>query len=153
MSSIKQALNTAGTATITIASLTNGSGRAATAIDNSSGLYLSADIRVKIKTAAASTSATGYVSVYLIRSEDGTNYDDAFAGSDAAYTPVNALLLGTINAVANSTTYVKTFDTAELGLSLPAKWSIGLVNSTGATLSATAGDHSLTYREKYLSIA
>ena len=153
MASIKNAFNTAGTATITIASLSNGSGRASTAIDNTSGLYLSADVRVKIKTNAAGTSSTGYVSVYLIRSEDGTNYDDAFGGTDAAYTPSNALLLGTINAVANATTYVKTFDTAELGLSLPAKWAIGIVNSTGAALDSTAGNHSLTYREKFLTVA
>jgi hypothetical protein len=150
MASIKQALNTAGTATITLASLANGSGRASTAVDNSSGLYLSADIRIKITTGG--TSATGYASVYLIRSEDGTNFDDAFAGTDGAYTPVNALLLGTIVTPATAT-YVKTFDTAELGLTLPAKWCVGIVNSTGNTLSATAGNHSVTYREKYLTVA
>ena len=89
--------------------------------------------------------------MYLIRSEDGTNYDDAFGGSDAAYTPVNALLLGTIATPATAT-YVKTFDTAELGLTLPAEWAIGIVNRTGNALSATAGDHSVTFREKFLSV-
>lgn len=153
MANIKNEFNTAADLTITIASLANGSGRAATARDNSTGKYLSADVRVKIKTNAAGTSATGFVSVYLIRSEDGTDYDDAFAGSDAAYTPVNALLLGTINAVANATTYHKVFDTAELGLSLPAKWSIGIVNSTGAALDSTAGNHEVSIREKYLTVA
>lgn len=147
MASIKQAFNTAGTATITLASLANGSGRASTAIDNTSGLYVSADIRVKVTGASA-----GYVSVYLIRSEDGTNYDDGYLGSDAAYTPVNALLLGTISTPATAT-YVKTFDTAELGLTLPAKWAIGIVNSTGAALNATGSNHSVTYREKYLTVA
>jgi hypothetical protein len=150
MASIKTGLNTAATATITLASLANGSGRASTAVDNTSGLYISADIRVKVKTSG--TSATGYASVYLIRSEDGTNYDDAFGGSDAAYTPINALLLGTILTPATAT-YVRVFDTAELGLSLPAKWSIGIVNSTGNALTATAGDHSVTIREKYLTVA
>jgi hypothetical protein len=149
MADIKTNFNTAGTATITLASLANGSGRASTAIDNSTGKYVSADIRVKITTGG--TSATGYASVYLIRSEDGTNYDDSFGGSDAAYTPVNALLLGTINTPATAT-YVKTFDTAELGLTLPAKWAIGIVNSTGNTLSATAGNHSVTYREKFFTV-
>lgn len=150
MANIKNEYNTAGTATITLASLANGSGRASTAIDNSTGKYLSADVRVKITTGG--TSATGYVSVYLIRSEDGTNYDDSFGGTDGAYTPVNALLLGTILTPATAT-YVKTFDTAELGLTLPAKWAIGIVNSTGNTLSATAGNHSVTYREKYYTVA
>jgi len=150
MASIKQSFNTAGTATITLASLANGSGRASTAIDNTSGLYISADVRVKVTTSA--TSATGYVSVYLLRSEDGTNYDDSFAGSDAAYTPINAILLGTILTPATAT-YVRTFDTAELGITLPAKWAIGIVNSTGNALHATAGNHSVTYREKYLTVA
>jgi len=150
MADIKQALNTAGTATITLASLANGSGRASTAIDNSTGLYLSADVRVKVTTSG--TSATGYAEVYLIRSEDGTNFDDDFGGSDGAYTPVNALLLGTIATPATAT-YVKTFDTAELGLTLPAKWCIGIVNSTGNALTATAGNHSVTIREKFLTVA
>lgn len=150
MASIKTAFNTAGTATITLASLANGSGRATTAIDNTSGLYISADIRIKLTTSG--TLATGYASVYLIRSEDGTNYDDVFAGSDAAYTPVNAILLGIISTPATAT-YVKTFDTAELGLTLPAKWAIGIVNSTGNALTATAGNHSVTIREKFYSIS
>ena len=150
MASIKTAFNTAGTATITLASLANGSGRASTAIDNTSGLYISADIRVKVKTSG--TSATGYASVYLIRSEDGTNYDDAWGGTDNTYVPVNAILLGTILTPATAT-YVKTFDTAELGLTLPAKWAIGIVNSTGNALTSTASDHSVTYREKYLTVA
>ena len=152
MATIKQIFNTGASATITLASLANGSGRASTAINNSSNLFISADIRVRIRTNAAGTSSTGYVEVYLIRSEDGTNYDDSFGATDAAYTPVNALLLGTISAVANATTYSKVFDTAELGLTLPSHWSIGVVNRTGAALDSTGGNHSVTYREKYFDI-
>ena len=153
MATVLQSFISNTAATITIASLANGSGRAATAVDNTSAKAVSADIRVKIKTAAAATSATGYVSVYLIRSDDGTNYEDAFAGSDAAYTPVNALLLGTINAVANATTYTKVFDTAELGLTLPQKFSVAIVNSSGASLDGTAGSHAVTYELKAFTVA
>ena len=152
MATVKQVYETSGTGTITIASLANGSGRAMTAVDNTSTLDISADIGLKIKTNAAGTSATGYVSVYLIRSYDGTSYDDAFAGSDAAYTPVNAILLGTISTVANATTYYKVFDTAELGLTLPKKWSVGIVNSSGAALDSTGGNHELKYTAKYYSV-
>lgn len=137
-------------ATITIASLANGSGRASTAIDNTSTKAISADIRVKVKTSG--TSAAGYVSVYLIRSDDGTNYDDAFAGTDGAYTPINAILLGTIATPATST-YVKVFDTSELGLTLPQKYCVGLVNSSGNALTETAGDHSVTVETKAYTIA
>lgn len=153
MASIKTSYQSADTLTITIASLANGSGRASTALDNTSNKDISADIGVKIKTNAAGTSATGYVSVYLIRSYDGTSYDDAFAGSDAAYTPVNALLLGTINTVANATTYYKTFDTAELGLTLPSKWAVAIVNSSGAALDSTAGNHEAKVVRKYFTVA
>jgi hypothetical protein len=150
MATIRQTFETAGTATITLTSLANGSGRASTAIDNTSTLDISSDIRVKVTTSG--TLATGYVSVYLIRSEDGTNYDDAFGGTDAAYTPVNAILLGIIATPATAT-YVKVFDTAEMGLTLPAKFAIGIVNSSGNALTATAGNHSVTFRNKYLSVA
>lgn len=150
MASIKTAYQSADTLTITIASLANGSGRASTALVNTSNLDISADVGVKITTGG--TSATGYVSVYLIRSYDGTSYDDAFAGSDAAYTPVNALLLGTIATPATAT-YYKVFDTAELGLTLPQKWAIGIVNSTGNTLSATAGNHEIKVTRKYFTVA
>lgn len=153
MSTAKQNFIGNVTATITLASLANGSGQASTAIDNSSDLAISADIRVKIKTGASSTVATGYVSVYLVRSDDGTNFDDGFGGSNASYTPVNAVLLGTVNAVANATTYTKVFDTAELGLSLPTKYCIGIVNSTGGTLDSTGGNHSITVEKKNFTIA
>jgi hypothetical protein len=150
MADIKTSYATGASLTITLASLANGSGRASTLVDNQTNNYLSADVRVRVTTGG--TSATGYVEVYLIRSDDGTNFDDAFGGSDAAYTPVNALLLGTIATPATAT-YSKVFDTAELGLSLPAEWCIGIVNRTGNTLNATAGNHSVTIREKYLTVA
>ena len=152
MATTTQNFGTSAAATITIASLANAGGRASTAIDNSTTKCTSADIFVKIKTAAASTSATGYVDVYLVRSEDGSTYDDAFAGTDGAYTPVNATKIGIISAVANSTTYQAVFNTAMFG-ELPRKFCVGLVNNTGATLSATAGDHAVTVTLKKFDIA
>jgi hypothetical protein len=148
MADIKQKFGTAAAMTITLASLANDGGRAATAIDNSTTLALSADVRVKIKTGASGVSSTGYVAVYLIRSEDGSAYDDAFGGSDAAYTPVNAQLLGVITANANATTYHKVFDLAELGITLSRAWSIAVINKTGAALDSTAGNHEIKYTEK-----
>lgn len=149
MADIKQAYGTPATMTKTFASLANASGRAATAIDNSTNKFISADVRVKIKTGASGVAATGYVAVYLIRSEDGSSYDDGFAGSDAAFTPVNATLLGIISAVANATTYQKVFDLAALGITLPEKWSIGILNNSGAALDGTEGSHEVKYTEKY----
>ncbi len=153
MATVKQAFGTATAATITIASLANAAGRASTAIDESTNLYVSADVRVKIKTNAAGTSATGYVAVYLVRSEDGTNFDDGFGGTDGAFTAVNATLLGYITANANATTYQAVFDLQQLGITLPRKWCIGIMNQSGAALDATAGNHEVKYTEKNFTVA
>lgn len=153
MATVKQAFGTATAATITLASLADSAGRASTAIDESTNLYVSADVRVKIKTGAAGVSATGYVAVYLVRSEDGTNYDDGFAGTDAALTPVNSTLLGYLTANANATTYQGVFDLQQLGITLPRKWAICVLNKTAAALDATAGNHEVKYTEKNFTVA
>ena len=153
MADIKQAYNTGASLTITLASLANGSGRASTAIDNSTNKFISADIRVKVKTNSSGTSSTGYCSIYLVRSEDGTNFDDSFGGTDGALTVKNALLLGTMITNANATTYQMVIDTNELGLTLPAKWSIAVVNNSGASLDGTGSNHEITIREKYMTSA
>ena len=152
-SNIKQEYNTGASLTITLASLGNGSGRASTAVDNSTNKFISADIRVKVKTNSSGTSSTGYCSIYLVRSDDGTNFDDSFGGTDGALTPVNSTLLGVMTTNANSTTYNKVIDTNELGLTLPAKWSIAVVNSSGASLDGTGSNHEITIREKYMTSA
>ena len=153
MADIKQAYNTGASLTITLASLANGSGRASTAIDNSTNKFISADIRVKVKTNSSGTSSTGYCSIYLVRSDDGTNFDDSFGGTDGALTVKNALLLGTMITNANATTYQMVIDTNELGLTLPAKWSIAVVNNSGASLDGTGSNHEITIREKYMTSA
>ena len=152
MATISQALANSAAATITIASLANAAGRASTAIDNSSALNYSADIFVKVKTGASGTSATGYVDIYLIRSEDGTNYEDGFAGTDGAYVPNNATKIGIMSCVANSTTYTAVINTSMFG-ELPRNFCIGLYNATGAALTATAGDHAVTYSLKKHTIS
>ena len=153
MASIKNEFNTSAAMTITLASLADSSGRAATAIDNSVNKFISADVRIKIKTGATGVSATGYIAVYLVRSEDGSSYDDGFAGTDAALTPVNATFLGILTANANAITYNGVFDLAQLGITLPKKWSIAIVNKTGVALDATGANHEVKYTEKYFTVA
>lgn len=156
MASIKEAVNTAGTFTITLASLTNGSARQSTAIDNSSGLYEDAEVTVKIKTNAAGTSATGSIEVYAIGTVDGgTTYTDGGGASDAAITINAARLIGTFPAVANATTYIggpysvaKAFDGW-----LPTSWAIAVKNNSGATLDSTGGNHAAKYQEFYHTVA
>ena len=149
---IKQKFGTSNQAiTITVASLTNGSARESTAVDNSSNLYQDALVFVKLKSGASSTSATGYCAVYAYATADGgTTYPDNVTGSDAAVTlvaPPNLKPIGVINMVANSTTYkAGPFSVAAAFGSLPEKWGIVIVNKTGGTLDSTGGNHSVFYQ-------
>lgn len=156
MSAIKQAFGTSNQAiTLTIASLTNNSARESTAVDNSSNLYLDALVQLKVKSGAASTSATGYLNVYAYGTADGgTTYSDTASGTDAAITltvPPNARLIGSINIVANATTYEShpMSVAAAFGGVLPEKWGIIIENKTGGTLDATGGSHFAIYQGVY----
>lgn len=153
MADIKSTFGTSADLTITLASLGDASGRASTERDNTTTKALSADIFVKVKTGASGVAATGYVSVYLLRSNDGTTYDDGHGGTDAAWTAKNAILLGSLAATANATTYYATFDTAQLGITLPEFWCVGIVNNSGAALDSTGGNHAVNITEKYLTSA
>lgn len=120
------------TVTITIASLANGSAATSSAIDNSTNKFLSANVRVKVKSNASGTSATGSVQVLLCRSTDGgTDYDDG-------------VFLGSIAVIANATTYAKTFSTEQLG-PIGTHWKIILVNNSGAALDSTGGSHEVEF--------
>ncbi len=128
--------------TITLASLTNGSTNTSSAIDNSSNKFLSALVRVKVKTNASGTSATGSCSVFLVRSTDGgTDYDDS-----------SSTFLGSLPTVANATTYARTFSTEPCG-PLGSHWKIAVTNNSGATLDATAGSHEAEFAGIKIDIA
>lgn len=120
--------------TITLASLANGSTATSNAIDNSTNKFLSANVRVKVRTNAAGTSATGSVSVFLVRSTDGgTDYDDS-----------TGTFLGSLPTIANATTYTRTFSTSLVG-ELGSHWRVAVVNNSGAALDSTAGNHEVEF--------
>jgi hypothetical protein len=141
------------TVTITLASLTNTSARASTSVDNTTTLYDDVYIFIKYTTAAAATSATGYVNVYGYGTVDGgTTYPEGITGTDAAPTlsaPPNLTLIGQYTANANAKTYTAgPFSFCRMyGLDrLPARWGVVFVNQSGATLNATAGNFAVTYQ-------
>lgn len=147
---LKDNFGAIGTATITIAALassTVGVGRQSDLIDNTTNLYSGAIIGAQI-TAGSVTTANQLISLYLIRSDNGGGpiADDAAGTGDAGWTQNNAPLLGNIlvPAVGTAVQYKAVFDTSALG-HLGPKWGIGIVNSTGNALHATAGSHSITY--------
>lgn len=130
---------------ITAASLANstaGVGRQSTLI--TSNTARSAMINCKITTGTTPTANT-LIYVYLIRG-DGTINDDNAGASDAALTVINAPLLGTIlvPATTSNTAYYGVFDTKPFG-SLGKTFGVAIVNSTGAALNSTAGNHVIEY--------
>lgn len=153
MGDIKQKFGTSNqTITISPASVTNGSSRQSTVIDNSSNLYGDALVFLKIKTGASGTASTGFVSVYAYGTVDGgTTYTDGASGTDGAMTPTaptNLRSIGIINCVANATTYYggPMSVAAAFGGVLPEKWGIVIKNETGGTLDTTGGNHAAIWQ-------
>lgn len=147
MAVIKTNYGAAGTAiTCTFTSLANSAFRSSLAIDNTTNLFMDAQVAVKIKTNAAGTSATGFVTVYVYASFDGgTTYGsgETGVGTDATVTltiPTDYTVLGVIPVTGNAQTLVGYFTVAQLfGGILPNKWGIIVANSTGAALDASVG--------------
>jgi hypothetical protein len=144
MSSVKTAYGTSNQAiTCTLTSLSNASSQQSDAIDNTSNLFLDALVQLVIKSASSGVSGGGFVKVYAYATADGgTHYTDGASGSNGAFTPTvppNARCIGTINIVANSTTYVGgPFSVAAaFGGVLPDHWGIIVENDTGAAFDAT----------------
>ncbi len=151
MADIKQKLGSATAMTITLASLADDAARQSDEVDNTTNLFFSAKIAVKVKTGTPSGS-TG-IHVYLFGNANDLR-DDGCGASDAAATVVNAKRLGTIAATAATTTYIATFDTASLWPGgLPAKWGIIVLNETGGALDGTGGNHSVYYQGIYAQSA
>ena len=132
--------------TCTITALINGAQRSSLAVDNTTNLFLDALVVVKVRSAAS--GASGIVNVYAYGTADGgTTYGggEAGMGTDAVVTLAtfpNIRLIGIINVVANSTTYVGgPFSVAQaFGGSLPAGWGIVVENKTGASFDASVGN-------------
>lgn len=158
MSSVKEAFGTSNQSiTCTLTSLANNGQRGSAAIDNTTNLFLHALVFLKIKSASASTSSTGYVNVYAYGTADGgTTYSDAVTGTDAGQTltsPPNLRLIGTMNMVANAVTYdAGPFDVATaFGGVLPDHWGIVVENKSGAAFDGTVA--SAWYQGEYETVA
>src|ERR1700761_816493 len=117
MATVKTAFTNAQAVTITLASLANATVVASSAIDNSVNLFVDAIVKVQVKTGASGTSASGFLNVWLVRSTDGgTSYSDN-----------QNILLGSIAAIANATTYTKDFNAGTLG----SNFKIAVENKSG----------------------
>jgi len=110
-------------------SLANGARAVSGDVDNASGLYLYADFECSF--ASAVFPANGYVSLYLLESIDGSNYEDG----DASTTPTAQALIAAIpfrNATAAQIHTVR-------GIVLPpTHFKILAINNTGVALASSA---------------
>jgi len=121
--------------TVTLTSLANGSGVDSSIIDNSVDLNIDADVEIKTNGQA---SGTGLLEVYLLSSIDNADFTDS----------ANARLIGSVQM--NSAVAVK--KTLRL-FDLPKYYKFRFVNQSGAALSATAGDHAVSFLGvKYKSV-
>lgn len=148
MATIKETFASATSMTITLASLassTSGVGRQSTLVDNTTNLYLSAIVYLKVTVGTTPTANTP-IYVYLIRYDNSAIADDGAGTTDAGLTVVNSPLLGTIvcTATTSNTAYYGVFDTSSFG-SLGPKWGIAVVNSTAVALNATGGNHVVNF--------
>lgn len=158
MADIKQSLATKADLTLTTASLASSAvaGREATAIDNSSNLYLDALVQGKVKTAAGSPSVDKALYVFAYGTSDPATpkYPDNVTGSDAAITfddPTQLRLIGVIQIPAGAVEYVSEpmSVAAAFGGVLPAKWGIAIRNYCGLSLSSTEADCGFWYQGVY----
>jgi hypothetical protein len=124
----KAAYGTATSITVTLASLANNGSATSSAIDNTTNLFLDANVEVIVVSAASGTSATGYVEVFAKASIDNADF-----ASDTADRKI-----GTIGVAANATTYKGIFPVASaFGGVLPPYWQVRVRNATGAALAAS----------------
>lgn len=133
------------TMTWTGTSLANGSGRESTVVDNTSVKAL--DYRIRFQT-KGQTSGTAYADLYVYTALGDTTYTDAATGSDAAFTAANRFnsrYLGSIKLNADTSAVKAEFQLRDAFPTCPDKWGLIVINNSGASLSATAGDHVLEY--------
>lgn len=139
MSEIQTKIDALADFTITLAALASGAGRQSTMVANTNNrpaALIFLDLEVGNPAPAAGT----VIEIYLIRGDGAGKRDDNAAAVNAAYTPVNAPLLGTLvipAGIAINGQVARFFDTASLG-PLGKEFGIGVFNRTGQALGADA---------------
>jgi hypothetical protein len=126
-------------------------GRQSTAVDNTTNPFMDVILQVRFRLLAGTPITDQSVYVYVYGSEDGVNFTDGMASTDAALTPrvpTNMTLLQTISAATagglqwqgNPISVALAF-----GGLLPRKWGVYIRNYTGFAFTATAGENVVSY--------
>lgn len=143
MADRKIAYGTATSLTISLNSLGSGSQVVSTIVDNTSNLYLDALVEVLLDPGTA--AAPNRVDLYASDSLDGTNESDETNVDNYAY--VGSIYVPDTNVIRS-----RAFSIAQaFGGILPPKWSLIVVNNSGAALAGSG--NSAQYRGVYETIA
>jgi len=111
------------------------------AIDNTSGLYLLADLVIVLSSAVTVAAGSPLVGIWILPSPDGTNYPTP-PGASAAAAPAN-LYAGTITLVGSVATSVM----VARGLVLPPSlFKVLIQNGLGVSFPATTTSTCKLYR-------
>ncbi len=160
MATISQNRATAASITCTVTSLADGGYRCSAVVDNTTNLYMDAQLNVSIQ--AGAPTADGKISVFAYGGMDGTTiYDGGLNGANETITwgttpstssveGFNQLKLLTVLSV-DSTDDNNDIEAtigsvaAAFGGILPARWGLVVLNETGATLNATGTNNTFDY--------
>ena len=141
----------AQTVTMTNTSLTNGSWRQSTAVDNGTNKYIDAHLGGSIQVGTTPT-AGGTIDVYAYGTYDGTNFTAGASGTDGSYTADGEEgLLKFVTSIAVDATSDQDYVfgpesiAAAFGGVLPETWGIVIENNTGATLNATGTNNEIQF--------
>lgn len=144
MATVKAAYAANAAITCTLNSLASSQtvGRASTAVDNSSNLYLDAQVSLILALASGTPANDTATYVYAYGTTDGTNYTEGVTGTDAGFTihnPTELPLIGIVPMPTGAVTYYAgPFSVAQaFGGMLPQKWGIVVVNYSGLAYGAS----------------
>jgi len=166
MADIKNAYGSSVDLTITLASLATDSslltGRASTAIDETSNKYIDELLAGFVSTGTSPTTAKE-IHVYVYGCiNDTPTYPDSITGSDAAKTMTTAnirdaglrlaAMLST-TATSNEKTFFGPISVRYLfGGTLPKKWGVFITHNTGVNLNSTSGNHKISATPVYQTV-
>jgi hypothetical protein len=123
-------------------------------VDNATELALSYRHDGKVRVGTTPTINTE-IRIYLVASNDGTNWPDVFDGTPSAETVTSAgvrdgfaklAAVLPVDATTSDRDYPYEFDAAQVfGGSLPRKYALFVAHNTGVNLNSTAGNHTYRY--------
>ena len=145
--------------TITLASLANAAYRESTEVDNSSDKAVDGVLHGVVTLGTTPTNNTS-ITIYVSGSDGTTTRPGNLTGTDSTITPSGeqtqfeiARIIATDNTNNHAYEWYVGSIAALFGGVMPKKFSVIVLNSSGAALNATGGNHSVNYTPINYAIA